>query len=123
MRNSFLPGQILRFTHIAHEHTGHNLKCRAGYQLKYIDPVAKIGKRSNLAELCRYMDSFRMLSLPCDSTIMFIGHCPGFHSNWDRTPGPHVEHDCIYNGKGHAIVIVGEEMLQMSYNILRRVET
>jgi len=115
VKNHFKPGQLLRFVHrnIEDAHIGYLMK----HIKDYADP-----KLIHLTTNRSCADVDRRVPLDANSLLIFVKHCPGINSNWDRMPGAHIEHDCIYCKRGHAIVLVNEEMLQVSYEMLCRIK-
>lgn len=77
--------------------------------------------KNSFWKLAGKQDHVRRINLPANTIMMFVKHCPGIYANLDRTALPHIEHDCIDVWRGHAIIVVGEQMLQVSYGIVRRI--
>ena len=110
MKNYIKPGQLVRFMPYHEDYL-------FGYGLKAIADRSR-----NYYWLNDEPDYDRRVKLLTSQTGLFVKHCPGILSNWDRMPGPHIEHDCIAAERGHAFVLVDEVMLQFAYSFLRRIK-
>jgi len=109
MKNYFKPGQLVRLMPYHEDYL-------FGYELKH----AEVSR--NHYSLLDEPDCGRRVKLLTSQTGLFVKHCPGILSNWDRMPGPHIEHDCVAAERGHAFVVVDEAILQFAYGFLRRIK-
>jgi len=112
-KNYFRAGQLLRFVSPYLDDHGRV------YELKYAELDRRRANWNRNGR--RWADTERIVKLSGDAMMLFVKHCPGINSNWDRMPGIQIEHDCIAYERGHAIVIVEDNMFQVPYSLLRRV--